>query len=85
MTTGGVPAELRRLPLWVVVPLVVIALITLALRAVGLVVAVVVTAVERVDVAAAIRAGVSPLGASSWLLTTVSPAPDWARPGGESR
>ncbi|SBW17222.1 putative membrane protein [Candidatus Protofrankia californiensis] len=83
MTAGSVQADLRRLPWWVTVPLVLIALVVLALRAVGLVVAVVVTTAERLDVAAAVAAGIAPLGASTWLLSAAVPAPDWTRPGGD--
>ncbi|MCK9904279.1 hypothetical protein CC117_00735 [Parafrankia colletiae] len=83
MTRGSVHDDLRRLPWWVAVALTVLALVVLALRAVGLAVAVVVTTAERLDVAAAIRAGITPLGASSWLISTAVPAPDWTRMGGE--
>ncbi|THJ75861.1 hypothetical protein [Candidatus Frankia alpina] len=83
MTGGSVRDDLRRLPWWVAVALTVLALVVLALRAAGLAVAVVVTTAERLDVAAAIRAGISPLGASSWLVSTAVPAPDWTHPGGD--
>ncbi|EFC85729.1 hypothetical protein [Parafrankia sp. EUN1f] len=86
MTSGSVRDDLRRLPLWLTVPVVLIALAVLTLRAVGLVVALVVTAVERVDVAVATAAGISPLGASTWLLSTATPTPaDWTHPGGDHR
>ncbi|OHV39698.1 hypothetical protein BBK14_13585 [Parafrankia soli] len=83
--TGGVHEDLRRLPWWVALALTVLALVVLALRSVGLVVAVVVTTAERLDVAAAVRAGISPLGASSWLLDAAAASTsDWSRfPGGE--
>lgn len=84
MTGGSVQDDLRRLPLWLAVPVVVIALAVLALRAVGLVVAAVVTVAERVDVAVAVVAGINPLGASTWLLSTAVPAPaGGTRPGGD--
>ncbi len=82
MTGGAMQADLRRLPLRVVLPLVLLALAVLALRAVGLAVAVVVTTAERLDVAAATAAGIAPLGASTWLLTTTV---DHYRSGGDPR
>ncbi|WP_163552103.1 hypothetical protein [Candidatus Frankia alpina] len=79
--TGGVQADLRRLPWWATGLLALLAVMVLTLRAVGLLVAVVVTTAERLDVAAATTAGISPLGASTWLVSTA--ASDWTRPGGD--
>lgn len=79
--TGDVQSDLRRLPLWLAVALTMVALIVLALRAVGLAVAVVVTTAERVDVAAAVRAGITPLGASTWLISAA--AAGSTHPGGD--
>ncbi|WP_163552033.1 hypothetical protein [Candidatus Frankia alpina] len=66
--TGSVQADLRRLPWWATGSVIVLALIVLALRAVGLAVALVVDIAERIDVAVGTAAGISPLGASTWLL-----------------
>ncbi len=64
----GVRADLRRLPWWAPGPLVLFAAIVLALRIVGLAVALVVDIAERLDVAVGTAAGISPLGASTVLL-----------------
>ncbi|WP_163548352.1 hypothetical protein [Candidatus Frankia nodulisporulans] len=74
--TGDVRGDLRRLPWWLAIALALLAIAVLALRAVGLVVAVVVTTAERIDAAAATAAGIAPLGASTWLLTDL-PVPGW--------
>ncbi len=66
--TGGVQADLRRLPWWATVPVVLLALAVLGLRAAGLVVALIVSFAERLDVAVGIAAGISPLGASTVLI-----------------
>ncbi len=66
--TTGVRADLRALPWWATGPLVLFAVVVLALRIVGLTVAVVVDLAERLDVAVGTAAGISPLGASTVLL-----------------
>ncbi|KJE25548.1 hypothetical protein FF36_00164 [Frankia torreyi] len=73
----GVRADLRRLPWWALGPVIALALIVLALRAVGLAVALVVDIAERIDVAVGTAAGISPLGASTVLLPADVPAPAW--------
>lgn len=79
MIAGSVHDDLRRLRFPVAVVLVLIALAVLALRAVGLAVALVVTAAERLDTLAAVAAGIAPLAASTWLLSTTIPT----GPGGD--
>ncbi|WP_261562739.1 hypothetical protein [Frankia tisae] len=74
--TGDVRGDLRRLPWYVAIGLGFLAAAVLALRVVGLVVAVVVTTAERLDVAAATAAGIRPLGASTWLLPADMTVPD---------
>ena len=89
--TGDVRGDLRRLPWWAALLLGLLATVVLALRVVGLivaiterVVAVVVTTAERVDVAAATAAGIRPLGASTWLIPTGT-VPGWTPRGGDGR
>ncbi len=66
--TGGVQADLRRLPWWATGPLVLLAVTVLALRATGLAVALIVDLAERLDVAVGTATGISPLGASTVLI-----------------
>ncbi|KJE20345.1 hypothetical protein FF36_05319 [Frankia torreyi] len=83
--SGDVRGDLRRLRWYVAIGLGLLAAVVLALRVVGLVVAVVVTTAERVDVAAATAAGIRPLGASTWLLPADMPVPGWTPRGDDDR
>lgn len=65
---SSIPADLRRLPWWIAAPVVALAVVVLALRIVGLLVALVVTYAERADTAVGRLTGISPLGASTVLL-----------------
>ncbi|MCK9898374.1 hypothetical protein [Frankia sp. AgB32] len=65
---SGARAELRRLPWWAAITVVLLGLIVLALRTAGLAVLLLVDLVERLDVAVGTAAGISPLGASTVLL-----------------
>jgi hypothetical protein len=76
----GVRADLRSLPWWATGGLVVLAVVVLALRVAGLLVCVLVDAAERVEVEVSARAGIAPLGGSSWPLSD-APIPGWT-PGG---
>ncbi|MEX5637923.1 hypothetical protein [Parafrankia sp. FMc2] len=78
-TGRGVLDDLRALPWWATGVLVLLASVVLALRIVGLIVATIVDAAERADIAATSAAGIGPLAASVWLVPTGFPR------GGEHR
>jgi hypothetical protein len=70
--------QLRLLPSWRAAVLVVlVALVTLALRAAALVVVLVANAGERVDVALANHYGIAPLGSLAVLMPLASTPPIW--------
>lgn len=79
---SSVQADLRALPWWAVAPLILFAVLVLAVRIAGLAVAFVVDVAERLDMAVATAAGISPLGASTWLLPPDTPIPGWTPRGG---
>ncbi|WP_045876668.1 hypothetical protein [Pseudofrankia sp. DC12] len=68
---SGIRADLARVPWWATGLLVLLAVLVLVLRVAGLAVCLVVDTAERVELAASNRAGIAPLGGSSWPLTDV--------------
>ncbi|WP_250283167.1 hypothetical protein [Frankia sp. CiP1_Cm_nod2] len=75
----SIRADLRALPWWAAVGLVLLAVVVLALRIAGLLVLAVVDAAQRIEIAVSTAAGIAPLAASTVILPADAPMPGWTR------